>query len=705
MTIKLKRLLLLFLIMVTAFSISSYSQTMKSHEIGRLWQTMFPVGSLPEYAPLQNQMNYPGGDFFLHSRKNMEATGVWIGVKNWTNKFSQFKTYYVSEGGYLNYEATGTLYPNKNKKYARQRLPLVYVNETAEERITDNRKSSTRKTSLESDEKIITSWITDVGIEVERTSYAFANRRHDSYIIQEFVFKNTGNADNTSSPEYPGQNLEGVYFGFWRTFIPSGAIGHEAMGGEHDEWCHYYGNQPGDSLRGFWYAYDGDNQRKAFDDVGDPSENTGEFLSTQYLSFGVLHADTDTQNENDDLNQPATVDFWPRQQVNSHINGDDDLTLYYDLSNGNQSQGSDILGYADSWDPQIQRPQLLISFGPYDIPFGEDVHIVMFEAAGSIDRRMAIEYGKQWKNGTLEWNGLSGDEAKNAIVATGKDSLHQVVSRAEWTWENGIEAVPDGPEAPNLRINAGPGKIELEWYYGNYDPEGINHDVVPPKPDFDTGVDDFSGYRLYRAEDSYLNVYAKIFECGGNTGIPVTNKYDDRDVSRGQSYFYYVVAYDDGTQNASSLFPGASVESSHFSNRNYQFAGVPFQGAYSKLDSIYVVPNPFHAQGLEYGGTFAEDYFINPTFGARDEDRITFVGLPAVAIIRIFTMHGDLVKTLQHPNPENPQSVAESADEMWFQISDSWQTIKSGVYFWHVEGWDLEGNALGTTTGKFVVIR
>jgi hypothetical protein len=68
-------------------------------------------------------------------------------------------------------------------------------------------------------------------------------------------------------------------------------------------------------------------------------------------------------------------------------------------------------------------------------------------------------------------------------------------------------------------------------------------------------------------------------------------------------------------------------------------------------------------------------------------------------------MHGDLVSTIPHPNPLNPNSIPESADEEWYQISESWQTIKSGVYIYHVEGWDLEGNYLGTTTGKFVIIR
>ncbi len=82
-----------------------------------------------------------------------------------------------------------------------------------------------------------------------------------------------------------------------------------------------------------------------------------------------------------------------------------------------------------------------------------------------------------------------------------------------------------------------------------------------------------------------------------------------------------------------------------------------------------------------------------------------FVGLPAKATIRVFTMSGDLVTTIPHPNPDNPNSVAESADEEWYQISDSWQNIKSGVYIYYVEGWDLDGNPLGSTMGKFVIIR
>ncbi len=692
------RIIGLVILFICLSAVNSYSQ-MKHHQIGRLWQTMFEVGTRPNYSPLYTAMNYPGGDFYLGTRKNMDRTGLWIGVKEWTNKFNEYQPYYVSEGGYMNNEATGVVFPIYNKKYVRQRLPLVSINGTAEKRYSDSRDSSTRRSSLDSDEQIVTKWATDVGIEVTRTSYAFANPRHDSYIIQEYVFKNTGNADKEENTvELPNQVLKDVYFGFWRTFIPSLDVGHQQMGGKHDEWCHYYGNQPGDSLRGFWYVYDGDNNYKIFDDTGDPSELNGEFLSPQYPSFGVLYADTDYMTEIDDPNQPATVNFWPYSQVNSHVSGDPDATLYSDLSSGVQSMGSDTREFGSPVDPQIQQPQLLMSFGPYEIPFGEDIRIVMFEAVGSVSRKQAMQKGRDWFAGKLELNGLTGDDAKNAFVATGKDSLHEIARRAEWTWQNGIEAVPDGPESPSLNISAGPAKVELEWYYNT-------DDSLPPKPDVDTGEYDFSGYRVFRAADDYNNEYYKIWECGGNSGIDVTNKYTDRDVERGQSYYYYVTAYDDGSQNTSGLVPGESVESSHFSNRNFIYAGVPYAGARPQLDSVFVVPNPFHFQGLAFGGTWDADYKFDPNTGGRPEDKLLFVGLPAKATIRIFTGSGNLIKTLEHPNPYNAQSVSESADEMWLQITDEWQTIKSGVYFFHVEGWDQQGNYIGETMGKFIIIR
>ncbi len=682
--------LALIVLSVSAIIGSAQAQSTKlqSHEIGRLWDTRFATGTIPNYAPISDQLTYPGGDYFFQTFKNMRYRGHWIGVKDWTDKYNKSHTFYVSEGGPLNYEAPDFTFPIYNRKYVRARLPNVMVNGQLETRLLDSRRGSAFKPTLKADEEIITKWATDVGITVTRKSYAFANPKYDSFIIMDYEFKNTGNADqNYRTIELPNQDLHGVYFGFLYEFIPSGDVGHEKNGGEHDDWVHYYGAMPGDTLRGLWYCYDGDSHRNDGDDIGDPSDVTGEFLSPQYVGFGVLHADASVDDPSDDPNQPATIDWLPHGQwLSKKAKGSTDQQMYLFLSSGKKNRGSDILSDVENpWDPRVQDPMISLSFGPYDIPFGKSIHIVVYNAVGMISRLKAIDFGKKWKNGELSWNGLTGDQAKDAIIATGKDSLFMFASEAQHTWEKGLASVPDGPEAPNLTIDSGPGKNTLTWYYGN-----TPADSALPAPDPDTGEMDLAGFRVFRTEGQYTNVYSKIWECGEGTGIPLKWNYVDRNVERGRNYYYYVVAFDhDGN------------ESSHFYNRNYQYAGVPSLAARSDMDSIYVVPNPYHVQGLAFGGTLVEDYREIP----RKEDQISFVGLPAKAIIRVFTVKGDLVATIHHPNPDDPRSIPESADEAWFQISDSWQTIKSGVYFYQVEGWNLEGKYLGTATGKFVIIR
>lgn len=671
-----------------AISGSGFSQ-IRSHEIGRLWESFFPTEALPEYAPAQNQMTYPAGDFNSQRNKNLEARGLWIGVSNWTDKDGIFHAKYVSENGILTFDSPVYTTKISNQKFFRNRLPTVRVNGQQEQRILDSRSGTgiRRRSSLVSDEMIETKWATNVGIQVTRRSYAFANRNHDSYIIMEYTFTNNGSIDeNPSDSELGNQNLEGVYFAWLYSAIPSGDRGNQQVR-ERDEWAHYYGNQPGDTLRGLWYVYDGDAQAKVSDDVGDPDQNTGEFLATQYVGFGVLHADAAYDNEADNRSQPSTVTFVPRSNLKTH-GAFTDEDLYLEISSGEQSQGTDTGEYQRPTNPAIQAPVVYLSFGPYDIPFGESVRIVLYEAIGSISRAQAIQAGQDWRNGTLSYNGLSGDEAKNALIATGKDSLFMFASHAEWAWEHGLD-IPDPPVAPRVELSSGPGKIILSW------------EAVHEKPDNDTGQLDFAGYRIYRTESSIVNEYKLIWDSG-ETENPDTTLYEDRDVERGRSYYYAITAYDDGSQNTAGLFPGQSLESSFFYNRNYQFAAVPFLGARKDLDSVYVVPNPYHAHGFAFGGRPNDIYYIEDR---EVRDQIAFVGLPAKARIKIFTTHGDLVAVLEHPDPNNPLSVPDSADEAWFQISDSYQIIKSGVYFYFVEGWNFKGEFLGTTSGKFVVIR
>ncbi len=77
------------------FSQNLSGQEIKSHEIGLLWDTMFATGTIPGYAPIDDRMTYPGGDFWLQTGKNLVGRGTWIGVTDWTDHTGVFHPSYV----------------------------------------------------------------------------------------------------------------------------------------------------------------------------------------------------------------------------------------------------------------------------------------------------------------------------------------------------------------------------------------------------------------------------------------------------------------------------------------------------------------------------------------------------------------------------------------------------------------------------------
>jgi hypothetical protein len=68
-----------------------------------------------------------------------------------------------------------------------------------------------------------------------------------------------------------------------------------------------------------------------------------------------------------------------------------------------------------------------------------------------------------------------------------------------------------------------------------------------------------------------------------------------------------------------------------------------------------------------------------------------FINIPLKCTIKIFTVTGDLVKTIVHDDGTTEQA--------WNQVSDNNQLIFSGVYIYHVE------SEMGNKVGKFVVVR
>jgi hypothetical protein len=115
------------------------------------------------------------------------------------------------------------------------------------------------------------------------------------------------------------------------------------------------------------------------------------------------------------------------------------------------------------------------------------------------------------------------------------------------------------------------------------------------------------------------------------------------------------------------------------SNDEFEFnAGrIDARSAADELSEIKVVPNP---------------YIGHAVWETREGVRkIQFTHLPDACTIRIYTLAGDLVKTIHHDNL--------TGTEDWDMLSQNQQGIVAGVYFYHVQ------SRYGEKMGKFAVIK
>jgi hypothetical protein len=109
--------------------------------------------------------------------------------------------------------------------------------------------------------------------------------------------------------------------------------------------------------------------------------------------------------------------------------------------------------------------------------------------------------------------------------------------------------------------------------------------------------------------------------------------------------------------------------------------------ATSELDKICVVPNPYVATNI-----------IEPMNTVNREQRgyrrVYFDHLPARCTIRIYTMTGELVRTLEH------DTGIDDGKEFWDLLSKDNMEVAYGLYFFHI---DAPG--IGDKIGKFAIIK
>ena len=171
---------------------------------------------------------------------------------------------------------------------------------------------------------------------------------------------------------------------------------------------------------------------------------------------------------------------------------------------------------------------------------------------------------------------------------------------------------------------------------------------------------------------------------------------DSAGIKNGMIYFYDITAF-------SAWDELIEVEGSDETIvQHYELSGrpaakecqqvVPTWSAADAKDEIYVVPNPYIQEDrsvLPWG------WDLIPSDADPTGTRIAFTNLPRGRnVVKIYTLAGDLVQTLDH------QATEERGTVFWNLVSRNGQDIVAGVYMFTVRT-----EKQGTKVGRFVVIR
>jgi hypothetical protein len=344
------------------------------------------------------------------------------------------------------------------------------------------------------------------------------------------------------------------------------------------------------------------------------------------------------------------------------------------------------------------------------------------EAASGLDPAMLVSVGPFRSLGAAQ-----ADTIRLSVALLGGRDLAELVdhgTRAVAAFDRGFR-IPVPPPVPRFVLQPGPHEITVRW-------EDSPEYAIDPE----TEMIDFEGYRVYVSDRGTSESFELVKEADVvddyqlppgegqedirfNTGLgaliaddPLTvvdgadtltfkYKYVLKNLRDGFNYWTAVTAFDRGGLDIGPLESGVSL------TRTLVVPGTRAAGGGGSEPAVGVFPNP-------YRGDAAWD-------GANRRDRyLWFVNLPARCRIKIYTLAGDLVDTIDFdgrtydardvrgiydptdPNdPESDLPVLSGGMAAWDLITRHDQAIATGLYIFSVENLDTGKRQVG----RFLVVK
>jgi len=186
----------------------------------------------------------------------------------------------------------------------------------------------------------------------------------------------------------------------------------------------------------------------------------------------------------------------------------------------------------------------------------------------------------------------------------------------------------------------------------------------------------------------------------------------DNHVVDGMEYTYSVTAYDMGvepprsTRYVESDIGYVAVVDTNYSNPDNWadpdgYASIENSKGTTELDPnfVKVYPGVIAQDNLDKVAVVPNPYIVHSPFNETEFlKQIRFTNLPEKCQIKIFTVTGEYVNTINHEN-EN------SGNAIWDLRTINNQEIAPGLYIYYVEQMDHAGKVVSNHIGKFAVVR
>ncbi|MCZ6632545.1 MAG: hypothetical protein O7G87_04005 [bacterium] len=668
--------------------------------------------------PIRARIKYWPGIYFREGGTHVR-TRQYIGVRDFTDETGQVWPFKVARTGPRVFDL-GEHLGGEIELVGKFAKPQVFV---------DGFQSFSRPTvltrvdpSIKADRVVNRSSNSNVGLTWEETIYGFSNFYHDDYHIRKITWTNTGNVDEDEEIELPDQTLREVMIEFatkehlWgprnvTSAGVSGSIWDYVGDGKEDVGPRWQG------VRAF-LGWIGNGSRVSFlNRIGGPmwrdgrrnanmrtadGDSVGRLGGAYMMTRAILHVDTSPSDPSNDPAQPRHTGFTrggegftnpsfgdAEQMANSYayahpemkfgeygFPGDDGHAFPHeaDLQSPDEPAGPfDSESWYDRMGAQIDVDRMrsggrvpTFAIGPYTFAPGESITMVWMESNYGLSRDVALNVGRAYKDSgwddtfMIEYDGQS--MTKNRWVLSTRDSILSLIRRAEANWASGL-SIPHPPMPPSkFEVVSGSDRIVLTW------------DTFPNANQ--------SSFEIWRTRNLFEGAleddwkYQLIATPGGGD-----RRFEDTDVIRGISYFYYIISVGEVNNDGTAMTPtGMRLKSSRYYTQTYSPAFLKRPPG-NALSEVRVVPNPYILE--------ADKNIRFPD----QQDKMAFFEIPGQCTIKIYSELGELIHTIEHGDG--------SGDEFWNLTTDSNQVVTSGIYFAVVQ--DLNTNE--KIIKKFVIIR